>query len=102
LLYCYNVTFISVAACKRSVLSACDMAVYFDYKIPTQYPGCHDLIEWHKAYCLLAVSIHCSTTSNASVEFYKDEVSVIFTALQYEHIDCTAFCDFSVSSIFVK
>jgi len=52
------------------------MAVYFDYKIPTQYPGCHDLIEWHKTYCLLAVSVHSSTTNDAAVEFYKDEVTL--------------------------
>jgi len=51
------------------------MAVYFDYKIPTRYPGCHDLIEWHKAYCLLAVSIYNSATEDAAVEFYKDEVN---------------------------
>jgi len=60
------------------------MAVYFDFKIPT-HPGCHDLIEWHKTYCLLAISIHCSTTSDASVEFYKDEVSIVFAAMQFEH-----------------
>jgi len=52
------------------------MAVYIDYKIPTRYPGCHDLIKWHKAYCLLAVSIHSSTTNDAAVEFYKEEVSL--------------------------
>ena len=67
------------------MLRVCDMAVYFDYKIPTRYPGCHDLIEWHKAYSLLAVSFHCSTTTDASVEFYKDEVSLVILSSRYRH-----------------
>ena len=57
------------------------MAVYIDYKIPTQYPGCHDLIEWHKAYYLLAVSVYSSATNDAAVEFYKEEVSFVPVAL---------------------
>jgi len=60
--------------------STLDMAVYFDYRVPTRYQGCHDLIEWHKMYCLLAVSIYRSATNYAAVEFYKDEVSIMYRA----------------------
>ena len=64
------------------VICAYDMAVYFDYKLPTRYPGCHDLIQWHRTYCLLAVSIHSSSTNDAAVEFYKDEVSHIISCIK--------------------
>ena len=75
------------------------MTVYFDYKIPTRYPSQHELIEWHKTYSLLAVSVHGSATNDAAVEFYKDEVSLSFCHIESPLLDAWALNTVEVCSM---
>lgn len=60
------------------------MAVYFDHAIQTPGPTSkalvHHDVEWHNSFSILAVaSKNESTDSDGCVNFYLDEVKILFS-----------------------